>query len=137
MAACGQKLHHYRDVTDKGSKMEIIMSEKDGIVCVAMRDRLGGIQSSEFAGAIKAIIQSDRCHLIFDLSGVSYLKTPVLRVILNAIKEIHQKSGKVVLCCMNGYVKEIFEVTHFSSTISITDSLESGLKEFDCKLAAA
>lgn len=117
--------------------MEIIMSQKDGVVCVAIRDQSGGIQPSEFAGAIRAIIQSDRHHLLFDLSGMRYLKPQTLRVILNAIKEIHQKSGKVVLCCMNGYVKEIFDVTRFSSTISITDSLESGLKEFDCKLAAA
>ena len=117
--------------------MEIILSEKDGIVCVAICDQLGGIQPAEFADAIGSIIQSDCRHLIFDLSGMKYLKTPTLRVILNAIKEIHQKSGKVVLCCMTGYVKEIFEVTRFDNAIAITDSIESGLKKFDCKLAAA
>ena len=117
--------------------MEIIMFEKDSVVCVAVRDRPGGIGPAEFAGAIKAIVQGDCRRLLFDLSGVAYLRTPVLRVILNAIKQVHKKSGKVVLCCLNGYVREIFEVTRFNNAISITDSIESGLREFDCNLAAA
>ena len=117
--------------------MEILLSDKGGILCVAIRERPGGMQSAEFADVIRAIIQSNRRHLIFDMSKMYYLKTATLRVILNAIKDIHQKSGKVVLCCMNSYVKEIFEVTHFDNAIAIADSIESGLKEFDCKLAAA
>jgi hypothetical protein len=34
----------------------------------------------------------------------------------------------VVLCHLTPYVKEIFDVSNFSSIIPITDSVESGLK---------
>ena len=61
----------------------------------------------------------------------------MLRVILNAIKELNQKSGKVVLCCLSGDVKEIFEVNRFKNTIVITDSIESGLQALSCSLKAA
>jgi len=58
-------------------------------------------------------------------------------VILNAVKEIKHKNGRVVLCCLNGYVKEIFEFNHLKDTITITDSVESGLEALSCSLKAA
>ena len=90
-----------------------------------------------FEKAIKEIITSDRRRLLFDLSALDYLRGSVLRVILNAVKEIKHKSGRVVLCCLNGYVKEIFEVNHLKDTITITDSVESGLEALSCSLKAA
>ena len=90
-----------------------------------------------FEKAIKEIIASDRRRLLFDLSALDYLRSSVLRVILNAVKEIKHKSGRVVLCCLNGYVKEIFEVNHLKDTITITDSVKSGLEALSCSLKAA
>jgi anti-anti-sigma factor len=46
-----------------------------------------------------------------------------------AVKELRNKKGKVVLCCLTPYVKEIFDVSNFSSIIPITDSVESGLQQ--------
>jgi anti-anti-sigma factor len=117
--------------------MEIIQEEKNGIVCVTVKGRMEARLALEFEKAIKEIIATDRKRLLFNLSALDYLRSSVLRVILNAIKEINQKSGKVVLCCLSGYVKEIFEVNRFKDTIAITDSVESGLKAFSCDLKAA
>jgi anti-anti-sigma regulatory factor len=39
------------------------------------------------------------------------------------------KKGKVVLCGLTPYVKEIFDVSNFSSIIPITDSVETGLQQ--------
>jgi anti-anti-sigma factor len=117
--------------------MEIIQREKNGIVCVIIKGRIEAGLAPEFEKAIQEIIAKDRRHLLFDLSALEYLRSSVLRVILNAIKEINHKSGRVVLCCLNGYVKEIFEVNRFKDTITITDSVESGLMELSCGLKAA
>jgi anti-anti-sigma factor len=117
--------------------MEIIREEKNGIVCVTVKGRMESQLAPEFEKAIKAIIAGDRRRLLFDLSALDFLRSSVLRVILNAIKEINKKSGRVVLCCLRGYVKEIFEVNRFKDTIAITDSVESGLKVLSRSLKAA
>jgi anti-anti-sigma factor len=117
--------------------MDIIQVEKNGIVCVTVKGRMEAGLAQQFEKAIQEIIAEDRRRLLFDLSALEYLRSSVLRVILNAIKEINQKSGRVVLCCLNGYVKEIFEVNRFKNTITITDSVESGLRELSCSLKAA
>jgi anti-anti-sigma factor len=117
--------------------VEITQKEKNGIVCVTVKGRMEAGLAPAFEKTIKDIVASDRRRLLFDLSALDYLRTSVLRVILNAIKEIKHKSGRVVLCCLNGYVKEIFEVNRFKETITITDSVESGLAAFSCSLKVA
>ncbi len=104
---------------------------------MTVKGRMEARLSPELERTIKAILKSGHTRLLFDLSALEYLRSSVLRVILNAVKEINQKSGKVVLCCLRGYVKEIFEVNHFKDTIAITDSVESGYKALACGLKAA
>ena len=50
-------------------------------------------------------------------------------MILKAAKQINQKRGKVALCDLNGYVKEIFEGNCFQGAFAIADSVESGIQE--------
>ena len=117
--------------------MEIAHKEKNGIVCVSVKGRMEAGLSRTFEKVIRKIIASDRKRLLFDLGALDYLRSSMLRVILNTIKEVNYKSGRVVLCCLNGYVKEVFEVNCFKDTIIITDSVESGLEALTCSLKAA
>ena len=117
--------------------MEITQLEKNGIVCVTVKGRMDARLSPELERTIAKIIKSGRTSLLFDLSALEYLRSSVLRVILSTIKTLHRRKGRVVLCCLNGYVSEIFEVNGFKDIITIADSVESGLKAFTCNLKAA
>ena len=88
--------------------MDIIQKEKNGIVCVSVKGRMEAEFVSRFETTINAIVKSGQTRLLIDLSALEYLGSSVLRVILKAMKGINQKSGKVVLCCLNGFVKETF-----------------------------
>ena len=81
---------------------------KNGIVCVTVKGRTGAELILEFDEVVKQIVEGDKRRLLFDLGALEYLRSSVLRVILNAVKEINQKRGKVAICCLNGYAKEIF-----------------------------
>ena len=117
--------------------MEIIQEEKNGIVCVTIKGRTEAELTPEFEEVVKQIVQVDKSRLLFDLGALEYLRSSVLRVILNAVKEINQKRGKVVICCLNGYAKEIFEVNYLNNGIPITESVESGLNVLLAPLKAA
>ena len=117
--------------------MEINPKEKNGIVCITIKGRLGAELSPELEKAIQKILASDKRRILFDLGSLDYLKTPTLRVILKAVKQINRKRGKVALCSLNGYVKEIFEGNCFQDTFAITDSVESGIQTLQNRLNAA
>jgi len=110
-------------------KMEVNQKEKNGIVCITLKGRMGAELSSELETAIKKIMAGDKRRILFDLGALEYLRTPTLRVILKAVKQINRKRGMVALCALNGYVKEVFEGNHFQGTFAIVDSVESGIQE--------
>ena len=110
--------------------MEINQTEQNGIVIIAIQGRLDAESAPEAERIIMDILNADKSKLIFDLSDLEYLSSGGLRVVLSASKETRQRDGKVVLCCLNEYVQEIFEVSGFHSIIPIVDTVESGMKEF-------
>jgi anti-anti-sigma factor len=117
--------------------MEINQKEKNGIVFITIKGRMGADLSPELEKAIKRIMASDQRRILFDLGALEYLRSPTLRVILKAVKQINQKRGKVALCALNGYVKEIFEGNCFQDTFAIVDSVASGIQTLQTTLNAA
>jgi anti-anti-sigma factor len=117
--------------------MEIVQYEKYGIIYVTVEGRSETELNAEFEIVIRNIVEGDNRRLLLDLSALQYLRSSALRVILNAVKVINRRSGKVVLCSLNGYVKEIFEGNCLKDTLTIADSVDSGLSALLRPLKAA
>lgn len=117
--------------------MEIIQNEKYGIVHVTFQGRSETELNAEFEKVIRNIVEGNNRRLLLDLGALEYLRSSALRVILNAARVINRRSGKLVLCSLNGYVKEIFEGNCVKDTLIIADSVEAGLSALLKPLQAA
>jgi anti-anti-sigma factor len=109
--------------------MEIIQKEENGIVFIEIKGRLDADSSPEAEKVVKEALKDQTTRVLFNLSSLEYLSSAGLRVLLGAAKEMRRKDGKIVLCDLNEFVKEIFEVSGFQSLIPIADTVESGIKE--------
>ena len=104
--------------------MEILLKEENGIICIALKGRLDAESAGEADRAIRDVLAGDNCSLLFDLSALEYLSSSGLRVLLNTTRDLKQKQGRMVLCALNIFVKEIFEERDFP----IADSVSTGLR---------
>jgi len=109
--------------------MNIEQCERDGITCLAIEGRLDAESAPQAEPVVKAILGEKKTSLLFDLSRMEYISSAGLRIILLAVKDMRNRKGKVVLCGLRPYVKEIFDVSNFSSIIPITDTVEAGLQQ--------
>jgi anti-anti-sigma factor len=109
--------------------MEINHKEENGIVFLAFIGRLDGSSAAEAEETINTIFKGENNRLLLDFEFLEYLSSAGLRVVLGAAKEIKRRDGKFVLCSLNSYVKEVFEVSGFGAIIPIADSVEAGIKE--------
>ena len=119
---------HFNSRGQKGSKMEIDHKVENGIINIAIKGRLDAATSPAAEETIQQAIAGDENRLLFDFSGLEYLSSGGLRVILGAAKEMRRREGKIALCSLNSYVNEIFEISGFSAMIPIKDSVEDGLE---------
>jgi len=108
--------------------MEIIQKEENGIVSISIIGRLDADSSPEAEKVVKDALEGQTTRVLFNLASLEYLSSAGLRVLLGAAKEMRRKDGKIVLCALNEFVKEIFEVSGFQSLIPIADSVESGIE---------
>jgi anti-anti-sigma factor len=108
--------------------MEITHKEENGIVSIDIQGRLDADSSLEAEKVVREALGEQSTRVLFNLSALEYLSSAGLRVLLSAAKEIRRRDGKIVLCSLNEFVKEIFEVSGFQSLIPIVDSVESGVE---------
>ena len=68
--------------------------------------------------------------MIIDFESLDYISSAGLRVILKAAKQLKHSDGMIMLCSMEDYVKEVFEIAGFDSIIPIVPNMEDALKKF-------
>ena len=109
--------------------MEIHNRVENDVLIISIDGRMDASNAAVADGEITTALEGEQNRLLFDLSGLEYLSSGGLRVILGAAKEIRRRDGKVALAALKEYVYEIFEVSNFNTMIPIKDTVEEGLKE--------
>jgi len=115
----------------KDTKMELNHVKEGENVIITIKGRLDAASSPVAGNSIENIMQADCSRVLFDFSDLEYLSSGGLRVILGVAKALKRKEGKLVLCSLNPFVKEIFVVSGFESMIPIADTVESGIRQLD------
>lgn len=88
---------------------------------------MDAISSPELEKNVKTMIAEGERSFILNLEKLDYISSAGLRTILIFTKELTKNNGFLFLLCPQQRVKEIFELSGFSSIIPIYDSLEIAL----------
>lgn len=108
--------------------MKMYVNDENGIVTLKITGRLDAESSILAEKQVRDILDGGNTRILFEFSELDYISSAGLRVILMTIKELRAKDGKVVLCSLNEYVQEVFDVSNFASIIPITPSPEEGIE---------
>ncbi len=65
---------------------------------------------------------------MIDMSRLDYVGSTGLCVFLLAAKRMDAAKGKMVLCSLRDEVRQVFEITGFSSFLTIAGSVEEAVK---------
>lgn len=109
--------------------MDIIVSEHNGHTCVAIRGRVDTMTAGDFEAEISNVLEEGVSKLILDCSNLDYISSSGLRVFLVAQKKMMAKGGHLRLCCLKPEIKEIFDISGFSSIFSIYPDIEKAASE--------
>jgi len=110
--------------------MEIIEESHSGINIFKLNGRLDSNTSQGFEKKIFQAIDDGSKNMIIDFKDLEYISSAGLRVILKATKALKREEGKMMLCDMQDYVKEVFEIAGFDSFLPIVGSMDDALQAF-------
>ena len=97
--------------------LNINKTRDGGKLCVALEGRLDTTTAPELEASLKEDLDTVT-ELIIDLAKLEYISSAGLRVLLAAQKTMI-KQGSMVVTHPNDVISEIFEVTGFSTILTI------------------
>ncbi|MCJ7685998.1 MAG: STAS domain-containing protein [Desulfobacteraceae bacterium] len=110
--------------------MQIKEEKQNEVHIFKLEGRLDSNTSPTFEEKVAGAIAKGAIQMIIDLENLEYLSSAGLRVILKTTKDLKRLEGKLVLCSMADYVREVFEISGFDSFLPITASRDDALKKF-------
>lgn len=97
--------------------------------------RVGGYieftTSDELDKVIASLIKTKSYNIIIDLENVGYISSRGWSIFLSKIKEIREHDGDLKLTRMAPDVFEVFKVLEFFWFLSVYDTIEEAISDFD------
>lgn len=107
----------------------IIKKEKVGDFSILkINGRIDTVHSTTLEAEVNKLFESGEKNIIFNCEEMNYISSSGLRVFLVAQKKIIPVQGKLYLCNMQPAIKEIFQISGFSSLFRIFDTQEEALE---------
>ena len=110
--------------------MQIMEEQKDNVFIFKISGRLDSNTSPEFEEKVTGAIEDGSYQMIIDLENLEYLSSAGLRVLLKTTKMLKNEDGRLVLCSLADYVREVFEISGFDTFLPIVGNFDEVLGVF-------
>ena len=107
--------------------MECIEERNESVVIVGLQGRMDSSTARIVEEKMLSLIDRGESRLVVDCAQLDYISSAGLRVFLMAAKRLTQTHGKLVLSAMSDDVKQVFDLTGFSSIFQICLSREDAI----------
>ncbi len=109
--------------------MEITEKNLPAMTVVSISGRLDAVTSGEAEKKIGQVLEKGQSKILISLSGLDYISSAGLRILLVAAKKARQHNITIALCDLNSKVREVFDLSGFSSIFTIFESEQAALEK--------
>lgn len=109
--------------------MEITEEKKNQIHIFGLCGRLDSNTSPKLETVITQALENGTKEILLNFENLEYISSAGLRVILKTTKDLKARQGKLMLCAMQDYVREVFEIAGFDTFLPIAANMDDALKE--------
>ena len=97
---------------------------QDGILKLTLNGRFDTFGAGPVQQALDAHFQEHPQAIIMDLSGVDFISSAGIRVLLITAKEAEGRQGVLALVGLNPYCRELITTTHIAGMLSQFDTMD-------------
>ena len=107
--------------------IDIQQEDVDGTRILALGGRLDTETSADVELTLQDLLAAGERNFLIDMSGIGYVSSAGLRVLLATAKQLEGGKGSLRLCSLNASVKQVFDVAGFSKLFSIFPNRDAAL----------
>lgn len=106
--------------------MEIQEQRHGNALVLGINGRLDSLSCREFEGRLLGAL-NESSAVVVDCTGMEYISSAGLRVLLVAAKQARAASGQLILAALRDNPREVFDISGFSAIFAIHPTLEEAL----------
>lgn len=111
-------------------ELSIRQDQQGDILILRISGKLDFLSTSLLEDTLKQILNQSKNKLVLDLSNVSYISSPGLKLLLELSKRLKALSGKFVIFGLQPFPLEIIKDTNFDVFLEITETEQEALAKF-------
>jgi anti-sigma B factor antagonist len=104
--------------------MQITVTTQDRVPVAALVGRMDAMTTVEFDRWFAEQLANGETRFVLDMQGLEYISSAGLRSLLAAAKQLKNKNGSLLLCCLGGTVEEVFRISGFLAILPTFPSVE-------------
>jgi serine/threonine-protein kinase RsbW len=113
-----------------GETMEISTRQQGAAWVVKLTGNLDSVTSPKAQQELEAIVQAGAHRIAVDFSALDYISSAGLRVLLGIAKKVGTKGGALRTFGLNQTVREVFDISGFSTILPVSASESEALSAF-------
>lgn len=118
--------------TDREEGMNIVLAQKNQVDIVQVTGRVDSFTAPKLAEAFQTLLRSNRYKIVFDMSGIDYVSSAGLRVMIDVQKTCRQsEKGELVLAGVPRRIHETLELAGFLPLFRCFGDVESALAQLE------
>ncbi len=110
--------------------MEIAVSDAGEIKVVRIEGKLDTQTSPDAQAQLMQLIDQGATKIVVNFEKLVYISSAGLRILLAAAKRLKGDSGELRICSLNAVVQEVFDISGFTTILTVTKTEPEALEGF-------
>lgn len=109
----------------------------DATRVIALNGEIHVTTAPEFSSRLNDAVAAGIRGLVIDMSGVAFIDSTGLSVLLNGLRRVTRADGRMALVVSNPTVLRLFEITKLDSTFDIQPTREAAIERVQAAAGSA
>jgi len=110
--------------------IDIKEEAKGDVLVLRINGRLDAVSSPTAEKQVFDYINNGHHKLLLDFTGVDYLSSAGMRMLLSTTKKLKALSGKLIVCSITPNVMDVLKMSGFDHVLELAKTEEDGLRRF-------
>src|SRR4051794_31076676 len=108
--------------------LTITVEERGDCTLASVSGDIDAYTAPELRAALLGLVQDSRLHIVIDMSGVSFLDSTGLGVLIGTLNRQRKSGGSLGLAAISDRVFKIFRITSLDTVFDIHPDVDDALK---------
>lgn len=113
---------------EKADSLQINSLSQNNIYFVEVKGEISFSDISVFQEKMESVLTAKDPSVVMDFSGLTYISSAGLRVLLKLNKDLAEIKKSLVLFGLNKFVEDVFKVSGFSRIFNVQKDKESAVQ---------